>query len=97
MQQVTIYTHLSFISWYKFSFMYSNIKYKWSFSRITSLSLITLAWLSFFKDWNNKEKYHVRIYGIYKIKIVDVESKSNHAGQYTQVTAAHIQKHALQL
>lgn len=44
-------TYLSFISWYKFSFMYSKIKYKWSFSRITSLSLITLAWLSFFKDW----------------------------------------------
>lgn len=51
--QTSSHTHLSFISWYRFSFMYSNIKYKWSFSRMTSLSLITLAWLSFFKDWKS--------------------------------------------
>lgn len=34
--------------------MYSNTKYRLSFSLITSFSFTTLAWLSFFKDWECK-------------------------------------------
>lgn len=48
--------HLSFISWYKFSFIYSKTKYKMSFSLMTSFSFTTFAWLNFFSDWNQSTK-----------------------------------------